>query len=169
MKRRISSRLTVVTKFVRPLAFCALVAWVFSPMPNFDYRFLQMLLPLFVLGTIWVLWDAISIKRVELTDDGLLVSDYFHSEIVPLESIVSVSETRWAKYASIKLNLRSQCLGRTTVRFQPSHIARLEADARLTFWQSFRWHPHPIVEDLDHMIKQTGEPTHAGDEDTRVR
>ena len=172
MNRTISSRVTPIVKFGHPLLLCALLAWagVDTPgectcgrhTPQSHHRFFQLLLILAIPVAASCVWESVVAKRVQLSGDRLIVSDYFQSQDVPLSTILSVSQSRWMPtHATVKIALKSECLGRNVIRLIPSRIAELEANGKRPFWQQFRWHQHPIVAELNQMIVQRGEPSPA--------
>lgn len=158
--------MTFMMKYVEPMLVVGFVVW-FSLLagecdnpehvhPPRSRLLLVMLLPFLIMGT-KILIDAITAKRVSIVDGGLLVSGVFRSQVITLDSIVSASQRRWSKDRRVKLTLKSPCMGKKNIYFMPSILVRLEAENRLSFWQRFKWHPHPIVEELNLMVKEAGE------------
>ena len=164
-EKRISSRTTFMMKYVDPAVFIGFMVWFLlaGGCDNPDHvhppssRLLFVMSPLLLIAGFMILNDAITVKTVSMVDGGLLVSGAFRSEVIPLDSIVSASQRRWHKDRRVKLTLKSPCLGKKKIYFMPSTLARLEAEGRLSFWQRFKWHPHPIVDELNQMVKEAGE------------
>jgi hypothetical protein len=59
-----------------------------------------------ILGTLFILWAALPLKRVKLCGPNLVVSNYFRDWSVPLSDIVSVHQNRWLNIRPIRVALR---------------------------------------------------------------
>jgi hypothetical protein len=158
--RRISSRLTFFYKFVVPWPFLALA---FLPLCLEHYGsavLISIRAALLVLYSAWfayLAWYAIVIKVVFLQDSELLVSDYFRRDRIALNNIVRMQERKLPKYHPIKLCLAEPSLFGSAIYFMPSWVEKQKDLAQRSFWQRFRWHPHPIVNELTKMIAGDGE------------
>lgn len=156
MNRLLSSRWTFFMKFVWPAVVSAYVAWflwvllhAYAPSP------LRHGLTAMSVGfALWTIWTAVLLKRVELTEGGLRVSNYFRSAVVPFSMIVRVNHVWGLGEIVIKVSLRAKYSGWKAVHFKPSVRQQLEDQAKRGFWQGFRWHPHPVVEELNRIIEE---------------
>ena len=83
--------------------------------PFFDYE----LLALWLVSSACILWFGMSLKRVRLTDGGILVSDYMREWRVPFGMIENVSQNRWMRTRTITIRLRADVGCGTTVKFMP--------------------------------------------------
>ncbi|OVE78682.1 hypothetical protein BVY01_04810 [bacterium I07] len=91
MKKRISTKTTFAIKFFTPLLwFLAVGLYYFhGPVEGNEKK---ILLLFWFLSFPSLLWICMRIKRVEIEEGRLIISDYFLTIQVPLADIVSVSE-----------------------------------------------------------------------------
>ncbi len=90
-----------------------------------------------VLGGLSWYWWGIRLKRVDIDDRWLYVSNYFREIRIPLGEIEEVSENRWVNIRPVTISfLRDTDFG-SRVIFMP----------RARWW--LFWRPHPVVRDLE--------------------
>ncbi len=112
--RRLSSRLTFITKFVSPI-FTVLVGvrmiWlgINFPLKN-ELPFLAVFLAFLFAIVGYNLWTAIRIKAVQADANNLYVSNYFKETIIPWSHIAEVTEVVWLepRVVTIHLNVASE-------------------------------------------------------------
>src|SRR5437870_13592916 len=88
------------------------------------------------LGVAFIVRTCIPLKRVRLTQDTLLISNYWQEIRVPLRDVHDVTESRWINIHPVTLHLRHPTAFGSRVVFMPQ-----------TRWFGSGW-PHPIVEEL---------------------
>ena len=142
--RRLSSRQTFLMKFVLPsvwlAGFIAATAMLFAgtlafepaPPPAMKWTFLSVLLA----GAASLYWFCMPLKRVELDDSALYVSNYLRETSVPLEDIDEVRENRWVNIRPVTVTFRTDTDFGNRIVFMPT-----------TRWWGF-WREHPVVEEL---------------------
>ena len=158
-RRRISSGLTFVQKFVFPVAMLGLVAQMARFMfPIENARALEHPLTRGQLG--WFIALALiffgirflrfnfPLKAVEIDGEALYVSNYLRQIRIPLGDIERVSEGGWFRRGTVTIHLRTD----TAFGY------------RIIFWPTIRWSSlrivrlfgasHPIVAELRHAISR---------------
>jgi hypothetical protein len=151
MERELSSRWTIIVKYIGPGIWIPLVGsqviGAYMRPANVNYTSARGIGPHFEAADvliIWLfcsalfLWFALSIKRVRLSDGAILVSNYFNEWRVPFGLIESVSQSRWVQNRPVTIRLRADVGCGTTVKFLPPHR-----------WFLFRfWREDPVVAQL---------------------
>ena len=146
MKRRLSSRQTVLVKFIFP------ALWI----PLFGFGTLSMFLNEFegpapppkwiflfawVAGAVFVWWNGVRLKRVSVDDNFLYVSNYLKEIAIPLSDIHDVTENRWVNIHPVTILLKSSSEFGDKIVFMPT--ARFFA-----FFSS-----HPVVSELKELVR----------------
>jgi hypothetical protein len=90
---------------------------------------------IWVVGTAFLLWIGIRIKRVRVDGSNLYVSNWFHEIMIPVKEIERVNELRWIKGHPVTIHFKNPTAWGKSVIFLP--ILRLS-------W----WREHPIVAEL---------------------
>jgi hypothetical protein len=90
---------------------------------------------IWVLGTTFILWIALRIKRVQMDGANLYVSKWFQEITIPLRAIVKVTEIKWIKGHPVTIYFKEATACGDKVMFLPT--------LRLRFW-----YQHPIVAEL---------------------
>jgi hypothetical protein len=143
--RTISSAQTFLLKLVLPFiwigGFSVGTALLFRagdhlgerpPPPDLKWVFLAVLL----LGSTFMYWWAIRLKRVVMTDGELRISNYRREIVVPLSEVDEVTENRWVNIHPV------------TVQF----VRRTDFGHRIVFMPKARpfalFSSHPIVGEL---------------------
>jgi hypothetical protein len=151
MERDLSSRWTLIAKYVVPGIWISLVgasvvaayqrsrAVVYTGRHGTARPFgANENLIFWLLGSAFFLWFSLSIKRVRLSDGAILVSNHFNEWRVPFALIESVSQNRWLKHRPVTIRLRADVGCGTSVKFLPPHR-----------WGLFRfWREDPVVAQL---------------------
>jgi len=100
---------------------------------------------IWVLGTTFILWMAIRMKRVRMDDSNLYVSTGFQEVTVPLREIAKVKELKWIKGHPITIHFKNPTACGSQVMFLPT--------IRLAFWSQ-----HPMVAELKKLAGLNPEP-----------
>lgn len=155
MERRISSRLTVVSKFIVPL-----ITWAFVllfVLPNFirsSFAPSDCLLLAMGFGLAAALmWEPVVLKRIKMDDTGLTISNFLEADRVPFAMIERVVEPKWFNLHLIKLVLNKPCRFGRTIYFIPSRIEACDAPFLPSILR--RW-SHPTVRELRRRIEEIG-------------
>ena len=152
MARTLSSAQTFVMKAIFPVVWIAgfgagtLMVWRARlqtaaqslPPPEWKWLFLGG----FVCGGAFIVRTCVPLKRVRLTQDTLLISNYWREIRVPLRDVHDVTESRWINIHPVPLHLRHPTAFGSRVVFMPQ-----------TRWFGSGW-PHPIVEELRRLVQQ---------------
>lgn len=140
-ERIISSPWTFAIKFIWPGVHVAcagtlLIGGMFdlgrAKMTNFDLVALAIIFAL-LLGMIY--WDCVPLKRVKLTNEGLLVSNYRTEILVPFGSIRFIESGR-----RVRVYLETETLYDRSFVFAPTIPRRL-------------WRESPIVTELRELVQ----------------
>ena len=132
MDDNLSSAWTFILKYVFPgiwiPGFGAGVVDVFRHPGNVIYNGVRGAAPqgvgyeflaAWLVGSAFMLWLSMPLKRVRLTDGALLVSNYFKEWRVPIALIEEVSQNRWINVRPITVRLRADVGCGTKVVFAP--------------------------------------------------
>ena len=143
MLRTISSAQTFLTKFVFPVFWIlifgigALSVWM-SPSASADKPVL-MFPVIWVLGSVFLWLLCTPLKKVQMDDEGLVVSNYLREIRVPRRMISDVRENRWLNHHPVTITLREDLGFGREITFMPT--VRMFA----------LWSSHPIVADLQRL------------------
>ena len=146
MKRRLSSRQTVLTKFIFPAIWIPLVGFVTlsmfldsfegpAPPPKWIFLFA------WVAGAVFVWWNCVRLKRVSVDDNFLYVSNYLKEIAIPLSDIHDVTENRWFNIHPVTIRLKASSEFGDKIVFMPT--TRFFA-----FFSS-----HPVVSELKELAR----------------
>ncbi|MBN1671741.1 MAG: hypothetical protein JXR37_11935 [Kiritimatiellae bacterium] len=155
--RRISSRCTLIHKFVWPWLWLGGVGVWFRSLVLSDFPFGGPLLlwPVFVLygvgGAYWV-WYAWVVKNVHLDDEGLAVAGAFRRDRVRWANLAGVVQRKWPAPHPIRVVLKQPCAFGRNVYFVPSQTEKMRVVSKLSLRERFRRIPHPIVAELSARI-----------------
>lgn len=153
MRRNLSSAQTFLMKFVFPTVwlagFVAATVLLFTtgglsephglpPPPALKWVFLGVT----VLGAVCLYWCCMRLKRVEIDEQWLYVSNYRREIRVLLRDIEEVFENRWVNIHPITLALRHETEFGSHITFMPK-----------TRWWGFR-RSHPVVHELENAIRR---------------
>jgi hypothetical protein len=149
MRRRISSAQTYFMKFFFPvlwniscgigeLAFFGVIGidW-FKNGPPIPPAMKWIGIAVWAYGNAMCFWINFRLKRVEIDDDNLYISNYVSEDEVPLRNVSDISESRLMNPRPI------------TIRFH----AQTEFGDRIVFlakqrWLDFFWKQHPVVDEI---------------------
>jgi hypothetical protein len=146
--RTLSSAKTFIMKVIFPIiwigGFAAGTASLFlSPdswqggdggHPDADLKWFFLLAT--IVGTAFIWWFCIRLKRVRMDDRALYISNYSAEIIVPLANVAEVTENRWVNIHPVTIQFHSDTEFGTAVVFMPK-----------TRWFAF-WSSHPVVEEI---------------------
>jgi hypothetical protein len=152
MARRLSSAATFVMKMIFPVVWLlgfgagTLGLWLgVIPIAEgsvFPQASKWIFLGFFGFGVATLVQTCLPLKRVRLTQDALLVSNYWRELHIPLRDVYEVTEKRWLNVCLVAVHVR-----------HPIAFGR-----RVVFLPKMRWcdfsRPHPIVAELRRRIRQ---------------
>jgi hypothetical protein len=145
MPRTISSRLTVLYKFIYPAV--SIIVGVFALFQVLRTGFLKgnplaiIFLPFLALLIGVSLWPMIKLKKVSLDEEFLYASDYLKEIKIPLEDIYDMTENRWIKFHPVTIYLQRPSEFGTKIVFAP------------TFRMFLFFSSHPVVEELKQIAR----------------
>jgi hypothetical protein len=151
--RHLSSAQTFFMKFVFPVIWIGgfsfgtlslfLVGAQFQnnrgqqPPPEMKWLFLVAT----AMGTAFIYWTCMRLKRVDMDAQNLYISNYLTDETVPLENVETVTENRWINIHPVTIRFR-----------EPTQFGE-----RIVFMPKIRWAPswysHPVVQEILEAIK----------------
>jgi hypothetical protein len=114
------------------LSFGGTLAFDPAPPPAMKWMFLAVTLA----GAASLYWFCMRLKRVEMDDVALYVSNYLQETSVPLQDIDDVRENRWVNIRPVTVTFRTATDFGERVVFMPT-----------TRWWRF-WREHPVVDEL---------------------
>jgi hypothetical protein len=146
MERLLSSRMTFFYKRIFPplwiITFSVITFLVWFSGCQTDASMKWITLLGLTGGSLFVFWYSARLKTVRLQGDNLIVSDYRSEELIPLQQIEEVKETRIWNPKLIKLYLvRSGQWGDEIVFIAPIRL-------------QFVFSNHPLVKELQDMIRE---------------
>ena len=94
-------------------------------------------LGVWVLGTTFILWMSVALKRVRMDDRQLYVSNYLREISVPFGEITDVRQNRWLKSRPITIHFRDATEFGGKATFMPKW--------RVQWWP---WRTDPVVGEL---------------------
>ena len=103
-----------------------------SPDPSMKWYFLVAA----IVGTAFIWWTSIRLKRVRMDDTALYISNYSREIIVPLGNVAEVTENRWLNIHPVTIELHSDTDFGSRIVFMPK-----------VRWFAF-WSSHPVVEEI---------------------
>jgi hypothetical protein len=148
MRRTLSSARTFLTKFVIPTiwlaGFAATTMLLFRtrgftgpdgllPPPEMKWLFLGGA----VLGGWFLYWYGVRLKRVEIDEQWLYVSNFLREIRIPLSDIEEITENRWVSTRPITVEFRHETEFGSRIVFMP----------RPRWWRL--WRAHPVVGELE--------------------
>jgi predicted PurR-regulated permease PerM len=151
MARLISSKATFFYKFVFPLLWIAFAGFIIfivhSNLASFHTRAeakTARLIVILVLAVVTVIiyWVFPRIKKVELMEDALQISNYSQTIVVPLRDIASVSGSILMDPELIWIRFREPAEFGVKIVFIGQH----------RFFRGFT--RHPVVKELDNLISK---------------
>jgi hypothetical protein len=103
-----------------------------APPDTMKWQFLAIL----VLGSAFIYWACVRLKRVTLRDGDLLISNFRNSVVVPIADVERVTENRWINIHPVTLHLSRETEFGKKVVFMP----------KIRFWGFLS--SHPVVQEL---------------------
>jgi hypothetical protein len=90
-----------------------------------------------VLGGLFLYWGCMRLKRVDLDEDSLYISNYLREVRIPLRDIEEVTENRWINIRPVTVEFRRDTEFGSRITFMPK-----------TRWWGF-WLAHPVLGELE--------------------
>lgn len=150
MPQTISSRLTILYKFILPGLF--VVGLIMNIADILRGRFyipseapVVFIIFIFIWWFGFAVWAATKLKKVGLDQDFLYVSDYFNETRIPLRDIYDVTEFRWVNIHPVTIHLKKPSEFGDKIVFAPPY-------RHFGFFTS-----HPIVEELKELARSKSE------------
>jgi hypothetical protein len=143
MRRQLSSAFTTFWKFIFPTIWLA--GFASATLAMFMHADLNdsegvsskwMSLAITILGAAFLYWFLMRLKRVEIDDQFLYVSNYSREIKVPLRDIEEVRENRWINIHPISVLFYKETGFGQRITFMPRR--------HWAFWQA-----HPVVQELE--------------------
>jgi len=112
MRRTISSEWTFFMKLVFPVfwiggfAIATVLLFLAKAGPPAAGALRWVFLFATAAGTAFIYWSCIRLKRVELDDQALTLSDYRNSFVVPLHEVAEVTQNLWLNLRPITVRFR---------------------------------------------------------------
>ena len=147
MIEKLSSSLTFWHKFLFPAIWITgfgigtISLWTTSDDSSMKWDFLCV----WLVGSSFLLWHAILLKKVTLHNDHLIVQNYFSENIVPISNIKEVTQSWFVHPPIVKLMLDPPCEFGDKIVFIP----RFKVNLRV--WGN------PITEQLRQLVKNQRE------------
>ena len=143
MKRTISSSQTILMKIIFPMIWIPLFGMgaltvLFSPSNDLTFPKLYFLF-LWIVGSAFIYWLCIRLKKVSVDGGFLYVSNYVKEITVPLTEIYDVTENVWINIHPVTIHLKFPSEFGDKIRFMPK--------TRFFAWFS----SHPIVSELQEL------------------
>jgi hypothetical protein len=142
----LSSKYTVIAKFVQPPIFMIILYFSFS-------KELQESLQKALGNSYWIvlgvvggfilhnLKQSVILKKVELEGDHLIVSNFLKEWIVPLREIEGLRENTWSRNRLIRIYYRNQKSTGNSIVFRPAGSWKRGLDV------------HPVTAQLEALLK----------------
>jgi hypothetical protein len=107
-----------------------------------DPRMKAVALLVMLVGTAFIYWSCVRLKRVRMDSGFLYVSNYSTEIVVPLANVVEVTENRWVNSHPVTIRFHSDTDFGSEVTFMPK-----------IRWFAF-WSSHPVVEEIRLAVKR---------------
>lgn len=144
-RRLLSSRFTLLYKFVFPLIFVVWLIWLaaflldsgLNRLEGFPVPFLALAAIIGLINVVWMGWLAVKSNRVEADEMNFYVSNFGKEIVIPRADLFEATEIRWIKPYWITLHLRRPSEFGVKVRFIPP-------------WRMGAfWNANPLVNELN--------------------
>jgi hypothetical protein len=104
--------------------------------PAFKWFFLGMT----SVGTVFIWWICMRLKRVQMDNSALYISNYSTEIVVPLNNVAGVTENRLINIHPVTIVFRSETAFGSQIVFMPE-----------SRWFGF-WSSHPVVEEIQNAV-----------------
>ncbi len=137
MNKKISSKLTIIYKFIFTILWIggfgagALIGLVNEEKDKWQF------LILWFLGSFFLWWFCARLKKVEIENDYLIISNYFRTIKVPISEIENISENIFINPHHIWIRFKNPTEFGRKIIFMPTIVSIFSA--------------HPIVKELKHL------------------
>ena len=145
MQRTISSKQTLLVKFVTPvfIAFYVLILARGAFLSVFVFSLQNVIFPLLLLGiSAYVIWYNLRLKKVTILSKSLLISNHIKEIKVPFSEINLVTESFWNNIHPVTIHLKTPTEFGSKIVFMPTYRF-------FGFWTS-----HPIVRELNGLARK---------------
>src|SRR5512142_460229 len=95
-----------------------------------------------ILGTAFIWWACVRLKRVRMDTKFLYISNYSTEIVVPLANVSEVTENRWVNSHPVTIHFHSDSEFGTQVTFMPK-----------IRWFAF-WSSHPVVDEIRRAVER---------------
>ena len=110
------------------------------PDPGMKWLFLVMT----IVGTAFIWWSCVPLKRIRMDSHALYVSNYSTEVVVPLTNVTEVTENRWINIHPVTIHFHADTEFGSHVTFMPK-----------VRWFAF-WSSHPVVEKIQRAADLAG-------------
>jgi len=148
-RRILSSPYTVVWKFIFPAIWiCGFGAGAITAAASHTDANRWVFPSVWIVGSAWLLWFALRLRRIAISGDTLYISTYFREISVPLSQICRFTQSYMSRPQIIALHSdRDTALGRKFVFVAPGWPRIISR--------------HPLVIELEERIAQRRSASHA--------
>lgn len=143
--RTISSAQTFIMKFLFPVVWISgfgigtLLLFLggfhgrdnSAPPDSMKWEFLAA----WVAGSAFIWWGCARLKKVQISSDAIIVSNFLKELCIPFSEIIDVTENRWINIHPVTIHLRSDTCFGSRIMFMPTR-------------RLFGWGRHPILGEL---------------------
>ena len=123
MKRTISSRLTILNKYIAPLMYFLMAGFVIGDgvSTNWDRNQSQgwFFLIFWIVTLSVICYSYVPLKRVAIDDEFFYVSNYIKETTVPLADVKSVIESFWLPHHRVTIRFNSRSAFGRRIVFMP--------------------------------------------------
>jgi hypothetical protein len=95
-----------------------------------------------IVGTVFLWWLCVPLKRVRIDDKALYISNYSREIIVPLANVADVSENRWINIDPVTIQFHSETEFGSHITFMP----------RIRWFGA--WSSHPVVDEIQQAVNR---------------
>jgi len=140
MVERLSSLQTFFGKFIAPPIWIGVFGFVVMK-SRLDAKVWPLMFAAWIVGSGFIYWSCVRLKRVSIDDQFLYVSNYLQEIAVPFSFIGDVTQTPWMNNQTVTIHFK------LTTEFGDN----------IVFLPSFRFSPfigpHPVVARLKQLAK----------------
>ena len=111
-----------------------------APPESMKWQFLAA----WIAGSVFIWWGCARLKKVQISNDEIIVSNFLKEIRIPFNEIIDVTENRWINIHPITIHLRSDTCFGSRIMFMPTR-------------RLFGWGAHPIVGELRGLAKLTSD------------
>jgi hypothetical protein len=109
-----------------------------APPESMKWEFLA----IWIAGSAFIWWVCARLKKVQISNDSIIVSNFLKEIRIPFDQIIDVTENRWINIHPVTIHLRSATCFGSRIMFMPTK-------------RLFGWRTHPIVGELRKLANLT--------------